>query len=165
MRKIKKILFIIVTFLFVSINVYACTTDDGCTNCGNQTAETECKKKITIAIYGDSISTYEGYINGIDGDATYMAYYSSRDMSVSETWWARLANIKGWRVIANDSIGSTRVSWDGITTNDIERVGEKYYMAGDYRTSSVGSKGTPNKIFIFAGVNDIYIAKTFPLGQ
>lgn len=163
MRKIKKILFIIVTFLFVSINVYACTTDDGCTNCGNQTAETECKKKITIAIYGDSISTYEGYINGIDGDATYMAYYSSRDMSVSETWWARLANIKGWRVIANDSIGSTRVSWDGITTNDIERVGEKYYMAGDYRTSSVGSKGTPNKIFIFAGVNDIY-SEDVPIG-
>ena len=88
MRKIKNILFIIVTFLFVSINVYACTADDGCINCANETSKTECKKNIKIAIYGDSISTYEGYINGIDGDATYMSYYSSRDMSLGETWWA-----------------------------------------------------------------------------
>lgn len=38
------ILFII--SLFININVYACTTSDGCTNCANSSAETQCKKTL-----------------------------------------------------------------------------------------------------------------------
>lgn len=155
MKKIKFILFILFTSFFVELNVYACLIEDGCTNCPSNDAVRECQKNIKVAIYGDSVSTYEGYINGVDGDSNHMAYYSNQQMSMSETWWARVINSKGWRFLANDSIGNTRVTWDG-TTNDNERIGQKYYMAGDYRTNSVGSKGVPDKILIFAGINDIY---------
>ena len=155
MKKIKFILFILFTSFFVELNVYACLIEDGCTNCPSNDAVRECQKNIKVAIYGDSVSTYEGYINGVDGDSNHMAYYSNQQMSMSETWWARVINSKGWRLLANDSIGNTRVTWDG-TTNDNERIGQKYYMAGDYRTNSVGSKGVPDKILIFAGINDIY---------
>ena len=155
MKKIKFILFILFASFIVELNVYACLIEDGCTNCPSNDAVKECQKNIKVAIYGDSVSTYEGYINGVDGDSNHMAYYSNQQMSMSETWWARVINSKGWRLLANDSIGNTRVTWDG-TTNDNERIGQKYYMAGDYRTNSVGSKGVPDKILIFAGINDIY---------
>ena len=155
MKKIKFILFILFNSFFFELNVYACLIEDGCTNCPSNDAVRECQKNIKVAIYGDSVSTYEGYINGVDGDSNHMAYYSNQQMSMSETWWARVINSKGWRLLANDSIGNTRVTWDG-TTNDNERIGQKYYMAGDYRTNSVGSKGVPDKILIFAGINDIY---------
>ena len=155
MKKIKFILFILFASFFVELNVYACLIEDGCTNCPSNDAVKECQKNIKVAIYGDSVSTYEGYINGVDGDSKHMAYYSNQQMSMSETWWARVINSKGWRLLANDSIRNTRVTWDG-TTNDNERIGQKYYMAGDYRTNSVGSKGVPDKILIFAGINDIY---------
>lgn len=65
MKKIKLIVFILFNFIFFYINDNACLAEDGCTNCENKTAKTECKKNIKIVIYGDSISTYEGYINGI----------------------------------------------------------------------------------------------------
>ena len=155
MKKIKFILFILFASFFVELNVYACLIEDGCTNCPSSDAVSECQKNIKVAIYGDSVSTYEGYINGVDGDSNHMAYYSNQQMPMSETWWARVINSKGWRLLANDSIRNTRVTWDG-TTNDNERIGQKYYMAGDYRTNSVGSKGVPDKILIFAGINDIY---------
>ena len=164
MKKIKFILFILFASFFVELNVYACLIEDGCTNCPSNDAVKECQKNIKVAIYGDSVSTYEGYINGVDGDSKHMAYYSNQQMSMSETWWARVINSKGWRLLANDSIRNTRVTWDG-TTNDNERIGQKYYMAGDYRTNSVGSKGVPDKILIFAGINDIYADEVLRANQ
>ena len=159
----KKIIYIIVAVLLTTtINVYACSGEDGCVDCGSSAAETECRKSssynnnIKIAILGDSISTYEGYINGINGETKGLAHYNSTVMSVNETWWMRVANNKGWKVINNESIGGTTVSWDGSTEYGIIGIGKDYYMAGDSRINNIGKKGTPNKLFIFAGVNDIF---------
>ncbi len=106
-----------------------------------------------MAILGDSISTFEGFINGIDGSAENMSFYDSTVMSVNETWWRRIANTKGWYIMSNESIGNTRVTWDGTEVNNMG-IGQRYYMAGDSRIDSLGRNGAPDKIFIFGGTND-----------
>ena len=68
MKKKYYILLIIIS-LFYSVNVYACTGSDGCTNCGNSSAEIACK----------SSSAYKQYVNSNSCESRCKGIQSSTD--------------------------------------------------------------------------------------
>lgn len=148
------------------------------------TKKFESTDKIDIAIFGDSISTYKGMINGVNGvtewsNGTSMALYGGSTsnayyMPVDEMWWKRVANEFGWNVLNVEAIRKTRVTWDKTVDDEDDKnelgLGPSYYMAGNSRINNIGLKGVPDKIFIFAGINDIRKDKDtvfmgYPLGH
>lgn len=68
MKKKYYILLIIIS-LFYSVNVHACTGSDGCTNCGNSSAEIACK----------SSSAYKQYVNSNSCESRCKGIQSSTD--------------------------------------------------------------------------------------
>lgn len=113
---------------------------------GSTIASTQINKK--LAIYGDSISTYAGYIP--DGNATYYTGSNAGVTNVNQTWWKEVVDALGYNLLVNNSwsgraVSSIRDSWTGHTTD-----------AG-YKQDNIdvlGSNGTPDVIIIKLGIND-----------
>lgn len=107
-------------------------------------------KKTKIGILGDSISSYDGYIE----TGYNSAYYPKGDIeSVNQMWW----------YIVAEALGAT----DGIMVSAISQsaffdYGEAMYPPV-YTTSRIerlGSGGAPDLIFVNAGTNDAFTAQT-----
>ena len=100
----------------------------------------------TIAILGDSISTYEGHIP--EGFAVYYtperaALCGLRD--VRDTWWSLLADALGAQVIANASYSGSMVEGVGFPAAwSPERIAALHGPAGEQ----------PDDVVVFIGIND-----------
>jgi len=95
-----------------------------------------------LAIYGDSISTFAGYIPS--GNLTYYTGSNAGVSSVDDTWWKKAVDAMGIDLIMNNSWSGRTVSsyWDG--------------PAG-YKQSNIdvlSSNGTPEVIIVKLGIND-----------
>lgn len=100
--------------------------------------------QIMISFYGDSITTYTGYSNAIDYNATLAenpVWYSSSKMAVTSTWWYRVLTEMDWDLCVNNSYSGGRVS-------------HPY----SYETRAVNlhtdSGVMPDVIVIYYGIND-----------
>lgn len=124
-------------------------------------AENNQKADVIVSFLGDSVTTYKD-ITGYDGRPFY---YSDAIMPIESTWWMQILNANHWTLGVNDSIGGSRVSWDGITQDDWQANGEAYYMASDARIKNLGKNGEPDKIFVFGGMNDILSQEESNIGN
>ncbi|MCQ2513119.1 MAG: GDSL-type esterase/lipase family protein, partial [Lachnospiraceae bacterium] len=101
-----------------------------------------------VSFYGDSISTYIGYVPTGDGYATYYTGTNCGVSSVDETWWMRLINETGMKLCANVSISgsccSTGARQDRVSGCKQERI--------DKLAKSDGTK--PDVIIVYLGTND-----------
>ena len=110
---------------------------------------------LSLSIFGDSISTYEGYIP--EGFAVYFPYDEVTD--VSQTWWMELLEDTGMELCSNDSsAGSTCVGYS-MSADDPK------YGCSSYRISELaGEEGKiPDVIIIYMGTNDLL--NSIPLGD
>ena len=106
--------------------------------------ETKTKEVKTIGIYGDSISTYEGYV---PGDALF--YYPTASQTVKfveKTWWRLLQHKLGLEIITNASYSTSpvcgRASLCGVNGGRIKKL--------------INSNGeAPDIIIIMMGANDV----------
>lgn len=113
-------------------------------------------KGLSLSIFGDSISTYEGYIPKEFG----IFYPISGDVTeVSQTWWMRLLDDTGMELCANDSSSGSTCVGDSLSTDNPK------YGCSDYRVSALtGKKGKmPDVIIIYMGTNDLLT--NVPLGH
>lgn len=103
----------------------------------------------TVAILGDSYSTFQGYIP--DGNA-YWYYVPEKPepertdvTSVTQTWWWTLTHSEGYRLGVNDSYSGATVSYTG-------------YDGEDYSDRSFITRlprlGDPDIILILGAIND-----------
>ena len=117
-----------------------------------------------IMIFGDSYSTYEGYI-----PAGYAVYYSGKRTSppdvsdAKKTWWGRLMEKTGATLVQNNSwSGSTLcyTGWNGIdashSSSFIYRF-EKLLKDGFFKENKIDT------LFVFGGTNDSW--SNAPLGD
>ena len=121
---------------------------------------------VLVSIIGDSMSTYYGYSsnfnitgnsNSCDGSAYYSSvkcngYSDNQVMRVSETWWMRFIDSKGYALGKNASIGGT------LVTTNVTRyfATQKLYPFNDSRRiNRLGEGGVPDIIFVFGGMNDL----------
>ena len=101
-----------------------------------------------ISIYGDSISTFSGYIPS--GNVTWYTGSNCGVAAVTDTWWKKTIDALGLTLLVNNSWSGRFAcgyadTWTGRTTN-----------AG-YKQANIdvlGSSGTPDIIVIMLGIND-----------
>lgn len=111
------------------------------------------RKDSTFSILGDSYSTFEGFI-----PKEYACYYPYPEMvddvlSVNDTWWHKLINQQGMRLLVNNSYSGTTVCTqvrDGqpLSSSFVERVHHPF-CSDDGRQ--------PDYIFLFGCTNDSWL--------
>lgn len=116
-----------------------------------------------IMIFGDSYSTFAGYV-----PKDYAVYYSNAEKAetdvrhVEETWWHSLCTEMGWNLILNNSwsgttIGNTGYDGDCSKTSSFIYRLEKLVAEGFFETHEIDT------VFVFGGTNDSW--SNAPLGE
>lgn len=117
--------------------------------------------KYTIAILGDSYSTYEGHV-----PEDYATWYNDNgneapnDMtSVEQTWWYQLVHNENYDLIANCSYSGSPVcnTWyDGADATELSFIKRMYRELGPDTKS-------PDILLVFGGTNDFWAG--VPVGE
>lgn len=115
------------------------------------------QKGKSVTIFGDSYSTFEGYITP-DTNASW--YFLGRSVkgndvtAVEQTWWHQLLKKNGWKLCTNNSYSGATISSSG-------------YRGEDYTDRSFVTRsphlGNPDIIFIFGATNDSWVPS--PIGE
>ena len=111
-------------------------------------------KSKKISILGDSFSTFEGI--SIPKEASY--YDMGRKLisgvtSISATWWGQVIEKFGAKLLVNNSISGSTVTWH--PSYEIES-----YGCSDERTTSLSKEGIkPDIVMVYLGANDFGMGK------
>lgn len=112
----------------------------------------------SVTIFGDSYSTFEGYIMPASNEPWYFQNGNKPQRTdvtdVTQTWWHQLITKQGWHLCMNNSYSGSTVSYSG-------------YDGADYSLRSFLTRmtnlGCPDIIFVFAGTNDSWTGA--PMGD
>ena len=112
----------------------------------------------SVTIFGDSYSTFEGYITPASNEPWYFQNGNKPQRTdvtdVTQTWWHQLITKQGWHLCMNNSYSGSTVSYSG-------------YDGADYSLRSFLTRmtnlGCPDIIFVFAGTNDSWTGA--PMGD
>lgn len=114
-------------------------------------------KQTTVAILGDSYSTFEGYIP--EGNASWYFTHRQGDNDVTDveqTWWRQFCQAAGYELVLNES-------WSGST---ICNTGYEGKPCPDWsfiaRMANVAA-ADPDLILVFGGTNDSWAGS--PIGE
>lgn len=103
---------------------------------------------LTVSIYGDSISTFEGWV-----PYGYNIFYplSGEVTDINDTWWIRVFDDTGMKLCANASSSGSTCIGDSTALED-PQVG-----CGDFRITDLSDKNGayPDIIVVFMGTNDL----------
>lgn len=111
----------------------------------------------TVAILGDSYSTFEGYIP--EGNA---CWYFTRPqgendvISVEQTWWHQFCEKGGYELLINDSYSGSTICNTGYD-------GADYSDRAFIRRMSNVTASDPDLILVFGGTNDSWA--NVPVGE
>lgn len=115
-----------------------------------------------VMIFGDSYSTFAGYI-----PEGYNTYYSTTDTrtnvrNVEETWWYMLCEEKGYNLVRNDSWSGSTIGYTGYSGSDTS--GSSSFITRLERLKAAGffEENEIDTIFVFGGTNDSWA--NAPLG-
>ena len=112
----------------------------------------------SVTIFGDSYSTFEGYIEPASNEPWYFQNGNKPQRTdvtdVTQTWWHQLLSRRGWHLCMNNSYSGSTISYSG-------------YDGADYSLRSFNTRmtnlGNPDIIFVFAGTNDSWAGA--PMGD
>lgn len=109
-----------------------------------------------LAVLGDSISTYEGWIPKGYGEFFPM---EGEVYNVDETWWKMLIDETGMQFCANSSSAGSTCAGDSLSKDNPK------YACSNYRIDAlIGNGGVyPDIIIVYMGTNDLLIS--VPLGE
>ena len=114
--------------------------------------------KTSVTIFGDSYSTFEGYLTP---DSMETWYFLNRNepartdvTSVRQTWWWQVIERMGWKLERNNS-------WSGSTVCNTG-YGDADYTHRSFVTRHA-SLGSPDVILMLAGTNDSWCGA--PIGE
>ncbi len=113
-------------------------------------------KNEKILIFGDSYSTYEGYIP--EG----FAYYYPREGEVrdaSKTWWHMLASETGSEILQNNSWSGSTVCNMGYK-GDCSKTSSFIHRLDVLLENGFFEKNHVDRVFVFGGTNDSWSGNT-----
>lgn len=120
-----------------------------------------------ILIVGDSYSTYEGMIP--QGYAVYYSRngrgdpeFSVTKMNPEDTWWMRLINATGARLIQNNSWSGSTVCYTGYN-GDCSHSSSFIYRYRQLKEQGFFKENRIDTVFVFGGTNDSWA--NAPLGE
>ena len=117
-----------------------------------------------IMIFGDSYSTFEGYI-----PITYKTWYRSEGRpetdvkKVEETWWHRLCEDKGYNLVMNDSFSGSTLCNTGYDGVDCSSANSFIHRLEVYERKKFFEKNDIDIFFVFGCTNDSWANS--PLGE
>lgn len=116
---------------------------------GNTIDVSSTLKNKKISIYGDSISTFSGYIPS--GNATYYTGHNAGVSSVNDTWWKKAIDALELDLLVNNS-------WSGRAVSSIRDSSSSHRTDAGYKEANVLQlkSGTtlPEIIIVKLGIND-----------
>jgi len=116
-----------------------------------------------IVIFGDSYSTFEGYI-----PEGYLSYYSQAydprtDVDrVEQTWWHRLCKEMNLNLVLNNSWSGSTICYTGYE-GDCSQTSSFIYRLKQLQAQDFFRKNDVDTILIFGGTNDHWAEA--PLGK
>ena len=116
-----------------------------------------------ILIFGDSYSTFEGYV-----PSGYPAYYSpTRDQTnvrrVEETWWHLLCAEADMTMVRNESWSGSTICHTGYDGADCSRTSSFIYRLERLAASGFFEENRIDTVFVFGGTNDAWA--NVPMGK
>lgn len=117
-----------------------------------------------IMIFGDSYSTYEGYI-----PEGYSIYYSGHrtekpDVScVNKTWWGRILDSTDSTLIQNNSWSGSTIGYTGYNNSDCSHTSSFIYRFEKLLSEGFFAENKIDTLFVFGGTNDSW--SNAPLGE
>ena len=117
-----------------------------------------------IVIFGDSYSTYEGYI-----PEGYAVYYSGHResppdvSSVDKTWWRLLADDMGINIVQNNSWSGSTICFTGYNNYDASHSSSFIYRFEKLWDEGFFKENDIDTVLVFGGTNDSW--SNAPLGQ
>lgn len=111
----------------------------------------------SVTIFGDSYSTFEGYITPENNLSWYFLDRPVRSndvVNVEQTWWHQLLKKNGWKLCMNNSYSGSTISSSGYRKEDYS---DRSFVT---RASNLGN---PDIIFIFGATNDSWVPS--PVGE
>jgi len=115
-------------------------------------------------IFGDSYSTFEGYI-----PEGYYVYYSDSDESgtdvrkVSETWWHQVMSELGATLVQNNSWSGSPIGYTGYDNSDCSESSSFIYRFNSLVKAGFFRENDIDTVFVFGGTNDNWCGA--PLGE
>ena len=104
---------------------------------------------IRFSIFGDSYSTYEGYVEP-DSNAVF-PYDEIGLTGVEQMWWSQVADSMDWQLERNNSFSGSLICY----MNAVNYYGPHSFIR------RMNNLGDPNVIFILGGTNDVYYEAPF----
>ena len=120
--------------------------------------------KNNIIIFGDSYSTFEGFVP--DG---YAVYYSEKERletdvtKLSQTWWHQVIKEADLNLILNNSWSGSTICYTGYNNTDCSESSSFIYRLKQLIAQGFFIKNKIDKVFIFGGTNDSW--SDAPLGE
>lgn len=120
-----------------------------------------------VIIFGDSYSTYEGYI-----PEGYHAYYSKNGregepavtkMRVEETWWYQVISKTKDNLLLNNSWSGSTIGYTGYNNSDCSKSSSFIYRFRKLKEEGFFEKNKVDTVFVFGGTNDSWAGA--PLGE
>lgn len=121
-------------------------------------------RKRNIVIFGDSYSTYEGYIPS--GWATYYSGRNERQPdldSVDKTWWKMLVDETGDDLVHNNSWSGSTVCYTGYNNLDASCVNSFIFRFETLLEDGFFRKNKIDTVLVFGGTNDSWANS--PVGE
>lgn len=147
---------ILMAFAAASLFFVSCGSRTELSSVSESSESSQRVKKISFL--GDSISTYAGWSNNMEANATIggnavwfpNTNYAGADMDVEKTWWYLSATELEYSICVNNS-------WSGSVIKDVSTY--------DIRARNLyhESEGDPDIVVIFMGVNDFALGT--PVGD
>ena len=115
-------------------------------------------------IFGDSYSTFEGFVP--DGyDIYYFENgYSDTDVTkVSQTWWHQVAEEADLNIILNNSWSGSTIGYTGYDNVDCSKTSSFIHRLVELKENSFFDDHKIDTVFVFGGTNDSW--SDAPLGE
>ncbi len=120
--------------------------------------------KKNAMIFGDSYSTFKGYIP--EGYAVYYSETPRPDTDVTrveETWWYPVMAEKNLNLVLNDSWSGSTIGYTAYNNVDCSRINSFIYRLQKLIDQGFFTKQQIDTVFVFGGTNDSWADA--PLGQ
>lgn len=112
-----------------------------------------------IIIFGDSYSTFEGYI-----PKNYETYYPTLNVhSVEETWWKQFIQKTDCNLVQNNSWSGSTIGYTGYNNMDCSHSSSFIYRYRKLKEEGFFKTNTLDMVFVFGGTNDSW--SDAPLGE
>lgn len=117
-----------------------------------------------VLIFGDSYSTFEGYIP--DGFAVYYSKTEGGETdvrAVEDTWWYQLLKETDSRLIQNNSWSGSTVCYTGYNGGDCSKTSSFICRLKKLQDAEFFKENEIDTVFVFGGTNDSWAGS--PIGE